>query len=54
MTLNQQNSDASCQGIDMAPDSCLATVRSVLLYGLASVGLVALCILAGFLYAINR
>lgn len=48
---NQSNSDGS---IEMEPDSCWVTVRSVVLHGLASVGLVALCILAGFLYAINR
>ena len=52
--LDMANSDESCQGVEMEPDSCLTTVRTALLYGLASIGLVALCIAAGFLWAIYR
>lgn len=48
---NQNNSDATCQGIEMAPDSCLTTITNVVVYGLAAIGAVALCALAGFLLA---
>lgn len=44
------NSNGSDQGIEMYPDSW-QTVRTVVLYGLAAIGAVALCAVAGFVSA---
>lgn len=52
--LDMANSDKTCQGIEMESESNWTLVHYVVLQGLAAIGLVTICAIAGFAWAIYR